>query len=161
MLADKIVFCDTGFMIRLLDETNELHENAIGYFRYLLQNGFKLKMSTISVAEYCVRGEVQDLPLRAVMLLPFNVNHAVQAGNFANILFEEKSKGVFKVDHRIIIQNDVKMMAQAQCENASCYLTFDSASKRMYDVLRSHGLLSYEFYDAHITYTERFGILQM
>lgn len=35
MTDNKVVFCDTGFVIRLLDETNELHENALGYFRYL------------------------------------------------------------------------------------------------------------------------------
>ena len=39
MAANKIVFCDTGFMIRLLDATNELHSNALGYFRYFLNEG--------------------------------------------------------------------------------------------------------------------------
>ena len=28
MSNDKIVFCDTGFVIRLLDRTSDLHENA-------------------------------------------------------------------------------------------------------------------------------------
>ena len=31
MSNSKIVFCDTGFVIRLLDRTSELHENARGY----------------------------------------------------------------------------------------------------------------------------------
>ena len=55
MSDNKIVFCDTGFVIRLLDRTSELHENALGYFRYFLENDYLIRMSTIAVAEFCVK----------------------------------------------------------------------------------------------------------
>ena len=53
MSNDKIVFCDTGFVIRLLDRTSDLHENALGYLRYFLENDYVIRMSTIAVAEFC------------------------------------------------------------------------------------------------------------
>ncbi len=55
MKDDKIVFCDTGFVIRLLDETNDLHNNALGYFQYFLEHDYIIRMSTIAVAEFCVK----------------------------------------------------------------------------------------------------------
>ena len=43
MSNNKIVFCDTGFVIRLLDRTSDLHENALGYFRYFLENDYLIR----------------------------------------------------------------------------------------------------------------------
>lgn len=161
MKDDKIVFCDTGFIIRLLDETNNLHDNAIGYFQYFLENDYLIRMSTIAVAEFCVKDSIENLPLRNILLSPFNANHAVKAGECANILLEAKAKGVLAVDARIIIQNDVKLLAQAQCDSASYYLTSDVQSKRMYDVLKDKGLISFDFTDIHTPCNEKFGILDL
>ena len=56
------------FFIRLLNEEDPLHENALGYFRYFLEHDFVIKISTIAIAEYCVRGEVSELPLKICSL---------------------------------------------------------------------------------------------
>ena len=161
MTDNKVVFCDTGFVIRLLDETNELHENALGYFRYFLENDYIIRMSTIAVAEFCVKDKVENLPLRNILLSPFNANHAVKAGECASILFGAKAKGALEVDSRILIQNDVKLLAQTQCEAAAYYLTSDAQSKRMYDVLKEKGKLTFDFTDIHIPYNEKFGMLEL
>lgn len=161
MTDNKVVFCDTGFVIRLLDETNELHENALGYFRFFLENDYIIRMSTIAVAEFCVKDKVENLPLRNILLFPFNANHAVKAGECASILFDAKAKGVLEVNSRILIQNDVKLLAQAQCEAAAYYLTSDTQSKRMYDVLKDNGELSFDFTDIHTPYNEKFGVLEI
>ena len=161
MKDDKIVFCDTGFVIRLLDETNELHNNALGYYRYFLENDYILRMSTIAVAEFCVKDSVEHLPLKNILLAPFNANHAVQSGECARILYDAKAKGVMVVDSRILIQNDVKLLAQAQCESASYFLTSDTQSKRMYDVLKEEGQLTFDFTDIHTPYNEKFGMLDI
>lgn len=161
MKDDKIVFCDTGFVIRLLDETNNLHDNAIGYFQYFLENDYIIRMSTIAIAEFCVKDSIENLPLRNILLSPFNANHAVKAGECAKILYEAKAKGVLEVDARIVIQNDVKLLAQAQYDLASYYLTADVRSKRMYDVLKDNGQLSFDFTDIHTPYNEKFGMLDL
>lgn len=161
MPDSKVVFCDTGFVIRLLDRTNELHPNAVDYFRNYLNEGYMFRMSTIAIAEYCVRGQMSELPLKEILPTPFNVYHAQETGKCADILFKEKAKGVRVANARILIQNDVKMFVQAQIEGAKCYLTADSESKTMYDILRNARKLSFEFIDIHVPYNERFGLLDM
>lgn len=159
MSDNKIVFCDTGFVIRLLDRTSELHENALGYFRYFLENDYLIRMSTIAVAEFCVKDKIENLPLQQILLSPFNAHHASKTGECARILYNAKAKGVIEVDARILIQNDVKLLVQAECESADFYLTSDSRSKRMYDVLKEEGKLSFDFTDIHTPYSVKFGIL--
>ena len=159
MSDNKIVFCDTGFVIRLLDRTSELHENALGYFRYFLENDYLIRMSTIAVAEFCVKDTIEHLPLQQILLSPFNAHHASKTGECARILYNAKAKGVIEVDARILIQNDVKLLVHAECESADFYLTSDSRSKRMYDVLKEEGKLSFDFTDIHTPYSAKFGIL--
>lgn len=70
------VLLDTSFFIRLLNDEDVLHENALSYYKYFLENDIVLKVSTISIAEYCVRGKLEDLPLKDIQIVPFNLNHA-------------------------------------------------------------------------------------
>lgn len=70
------VLLDTSFFIRLLNDTDPLHINAKAYFKYFLENDIILKVSTISIAEYCVRGSLDDLPLKNIQIIPFNLDHA-------------------------------------------------------------------------------------
>lgn len=63
-MEQDCVLLDTSFFIRLLNEEDPLHNNALGYFRYFLEHDFVIKISTIAIAEYCVRGEVSELPLK-------------------------------------------------------------------------------------------------
>lgn len=58
------VLLDTSFFCRFLNEDDKLFKNADGYFRYFIQNEIIMMISTISVAEYCVVGDIQELPLR-------------------------------------------------------------------------------------------------
>ncbi|MBR1788922.1 MAG: hypothetical protein IJ762_07030 [Bacteroidaceae bacterium] len=146
-------------MIRLLDKTSNLHENALGYFRYFLENDFLIRMSTIAVAEFCVKDQIEHLPLQQILLSPFNAIHASRTGECARILYSAKAKGVLEVNARVLIQNDVKLLVQAECESAEYYLTSDSRSKRMYDVLKENNKLSFDFTDIHIPFSAKFGIL--
>lgn len=160
MMGNKIVFCDTGFVIRLLDRTSDLHKNALGYFRYFLENDYIIRMSTIAVAEFCVKDKIEHLPLKQILLSPYNAYHASMTGECARILYNARAKGVIEVDARVLIQNDVKLLVQAECESAQYYLTSDSRSKRMYDVLKDSNKLSFDFTDIHNPHTQKFGILE-
>ncbi len=147
MLDSKVVFCDTNFFIHLLNRESSLCDNAREYYKYFLKNGYELYVSTIAIAEFCVKGRMEDLPLRSVRVSPFGVWHAKYAGNCANALFKARATGVLKIEHRVIILNDAKMMAQAQCEGANFYITSDSESKKMYEVLQKEGKVSFTFID--------------
>ena len=110
------VILDTSFMIRLLSESDPLHANAKGYFRYFLDHSIPMYFSTVSVAEYCVRGDFYDLPFANIRILPFNISHAKEAGRFASTLFTAKQKGLIEIPNRLIIPNDSKIFAQGSIE---------------------------------------------
>ena len=89
-MEQNCVLLDTSFFIRLLNEEDPLHHNALGYFRYFLEHDFIIKISTIAIAEYCVRGEVNELPLKNMLIVPFNFDHAQRAGKMIAEVYAEK-----------------------------------------------------------------------
>lgn len=58
----KSVLLDTSFFLRFLDDSDPLFKNADIYFRYFIQNEITMMISTISIAEYCVHGNIHELP---------------------------------------------------------------------------------------------------
>lgn len=155
------VLLDTSFFIRLLNAKDPLHNNALGYYKYFMDQGFVIKVSTIAIAEYCAGGDITDLPLRSVMVLPFNVNHAVRAGKMIAEVYEEKKQRGAKISPRMLIPNDTKMFAQADVDSdISFYVTSDAESKKIYDMLNvKEGRLSFNFIDITTPYTQYFGLL--
>ncbi len=154
------VLLDTSFFIRFLNEDDELFENADGYYKYFLKKEIALKCSTISVAEYCVRGNIDELPLINLQIIPFNLSHAKKAGEFANIVF--KNKESLDLSNRTIIPNDTKLFAQADSEEAiDAYLTSDTESIKLYDLLKKHFNIHFQIIDIHNKYSETFGILDL
>lgn len=130
------VLLDTSFIIRLLNDDDPLHNNALGYFKYFLEKDVSLYFSTISIAEYCVRGSISDLPLKNIRVLPFNIDHARRTGDFARILFEKKKGGEIIKTPRTIIPNDSKLFAQADIENSiNDFLTSDARSMKIWNIL--------------------------
>lgn len=51
-----------------------------------------LFISTISIAEYCVGSDKNELPLKNLIVLPFNIEHAEIAGKFEKILYKARKK---------------------------------------------------------------------
>ena len=127
---------DTSFFIRLLNPHDDLHKNAKEYFKHFLENEIELYCSTISIAEYCVRGQADELPLREIRILPFNYFHAVKAGEFASIAYEKKES--MKLPNRAIILNDIKLFAQASDEKEiSHFMTSDKDCITMYNAIKN------------------------
>ena len=89
-MMHKAILLDTSFFIRFLNESDPLFKNADGYFRYFLQKEIRMMISTISIAEYCVGGDIHELPLRNIQIVPFNLDHSKRAGEFARIAFNAK-----------------------------------------------------------------------
>lgn len=150
----------TSFFIRLLDRTDPLHTNAKGYFKYLAEHDFELCISTIAIAEFCVRGGVHELPLKNLQIVPFNLDHAKRTGEFAKIVFENKGK--LKLSERHVIPNDTKLFAQADIEKTvEFYLSSDSESLKIYNVIHSHTPPSFQFINLNTPHNETFGLLNL
>ena len=154
----KFVLLDTSFFIRLLNEQDPLHKNVLGYYRYFLENHFVLKCSTISIAEYCVQGGVDELPLKDVQIVPFNFNHAQRAGQLAKVVFQNRN--ALNISSRNVIPNDTKLFAQADSEDEiEIFATTDEECIKVYKLLNSHQKLNFEIMNVRKPYTEAFGIL--
>ncbi|MFN8711748.1 MAG: hypothetical protein ACK5Z2_02765 [Bacteroidota bacterium] len=87
----KSVLLDTSFFLRFLNDKDSLYTNADSYFRYFIENEIPMLISTISVAEYCIGGDVSELPLRNLQIIPFNLDHAKRAGDIARIVSAQRS----------------------------------------------------------------------
>ncbi len=164
MLKEKTfsVLLDTSFLIRLLSKNDPLHQNAEDYYRYFLEKEIPMYISTITVAEYCVNGDISELPLRSVRIIPFNIQHAPIAGGFANILYSARKTNDISVDNRLIIPNDVKLFAQAECTpDVKYFVTSDTKSSKLIDKISEKNVVSFEHMDIHEPYTLNFGILPM
>jgi predicted nucleic acid-binding protein len=156
------VLLDTSFFLRLLNEHDPLFKNSEGYFRYFLENDYILFISTISIAEYCVIGTIDQLPLRNLRVLPFNVDHAKRTGEFARILFSARRSGNVSFNERRIIPNDSKLFAQADVEAHIRYFAISDA-----ECMKAHAALTrntharFDIIDINQSYGDRFGILPL
>jgi len=153
------VLLDTSFFIRLLDRTSPLHASARVYFQYFLDKGHPLHLSTISVAEYCTRGTVTQLPMKNVRILPFNLDHGVTAGPLAKIVFDHKVT-LPPSTERLLIPNDTKLMAQAHKEpQIGFYATSDTRSRGIYELLNAQTKMNFRFLDIAIPCAQAFSEL--
>jgi hypothetical protein len=159
-MTHKAVLLDTSFFLRFLNDSDPLFKNADGYFRYFIQKEITMMISTISIAEYCVGGDVHELPLKNLQIVPFNLDHSKKTGEFAKIVFQNKGK--LRLRERNIIPNDTKLFAQADCERTvEFYLSSDSESLKIYRLLKQETNPKFQFIDLNTPYNETFGILDL
>lgn len=146
-------------MIRLLDETDPLHHNALQYYKHFLGKGIPMYFSTISIAEYCVGAEYEDLPFETIRIMGFNDADAREAGKFARILFEARSKGYLEIQNRKIIPNDSKIFAQGSLKkDIKYFVTADTASKKQIEILRCTCGADIQHLDIHNTLPSQPGL---
>src|SRR5690606_15896243 len=121
-----------------------------------------LKVSTISIAEYCVLGKLEDLPLKNIQILPFNLKDAERTGEFAKIIFTESKISIENLSPRAIIPNDSKLFAQADLDNSiSHFVTSDVRSKNTLALLKKGIIPKFDIIRIDIPYSETFGILDL
>ncbi len=159
-MTHKSVLLDTSFFLRFLNDSDPLFKNADDYFRYFLQKEITMMVSTISIAEYCVGGDVHELPLRNLQIVPFNLDHSKRTGEFAKIVFQNKGK--LKLKERNIIPNDTKLFAQADGERTiEFYLSSDTESCKIFNLLKQEASPKFQFIDLNTPYNETFGLLDL
>jgi predicted nucleic acid-binding protein len=154
------VLLDTGFFIRLLNSKDLLHENTKGYYLYFLEKGITMKVSTISIAEFCVKGDITDLPLKTLKISPFNFDHAKKAGEFARIIHENRMKQKIEIEQRIIIANDSMLLAQADIDDTvDAFVTSDEKIQSIVNLLKSETNVRFSYIGLKTPSNQFFGTL--
>lgn len=125
MMMNKSVLLDTSFLISLVDTERTNHQNAKDYFKYFLDENYKLYLSTIVASEFLCKGSIEDLPHEQLRVLPFNFSHAERLP----FLFSELKTSDIT---RIQVKDDYKIACQAQHHEIGYFITDD---KPIYDKL--------------------------
>lgn len=156
------VLCDTSYFIRWAKPNETLHPAAHAYLKFLVEGGHTLHVSTIALAEYAVRDAIANLPLRYFRVVPFNVDHAQRAGEFARAVFEARGSLPQQITQRTIIPNDTKMFAQADVTpGITHYLTADSESEKVYQLLKTKAEPRFLFLHLSTPWHQAFGELDI
>lgn len=134
----KAVLLDSGFLIRLMNPNDTLHQVALGLFKEYVTNGVVCKVSTIALAEYGVKGDMRYLPTRYLHYVPFVYRHAEVASVFMRTVIKVKEERGAVISPRVIIPNDTKMFAQASAEpDVFAFVSADAEAKKVYDLLEN------------------------
>jgi hypothetical protein len=103
-----------------------------------LNNNPPIYFSAIVAAEISVKQSITDFPLKNFRAIPFNIPHAIEAARLWNAL-GTRDNG----DSRVVIRDDVKLMAQAAHESIPFILTEDVSTLYKYcERLRISGSLN-------------------
>jgi hypothetical protein len=157
------VLCDTSFFIRLNNPEDPFHSNARGYLKFLQEGDHLIYVSTIALAEYAVRDSFSNLPMRYLRVLPFNIDHAVTAGEFARIVFAKRDQLPPEIhQQRVIIPNDTKMFAQAHVTpSITHYLTADVKCEGVHKLLHTESSLAFHLLSVRVSHHQTFGVLNL
>lgn len=154
------ILFDTGFLIRLNRPKDPLHGNARGYLKFFLSEGHPVFVSTIALAEYAVRDEIENLPMRYLRVVPFNIDHAQRAGGFAEAVLKNRDQLPESGTDRTLIKDDTKMFAQADMlEKVTHFLTADKKCESVYKVLKEQTSLKFKIISLSTPFHESFGML--
>jgi predicted nucleic acid-binding protein len=157
-LGINSIMLDTSFCIRLMDEQDALHSNALAYFKYFLTERITIHLSTIAVAEYAVGDDSSNLPIDKLQLESFDFRDATTAGLFHKELIGNKHN--VEGYNRRIIANDIKILAQLKNRSIEAIITKDVASFSKYvQPLIDASLLNARFIDLNVPLNQALGEL--
>ena len=132
----KAVLLDSGFLIRLMNPNESLHQVALDLFKEYITSGVVCKVSTIALAEYGVKGDLRFLPTKYLQFVPFVYSHAEVASVFMRTIIKVKQERGVVITPRVVIPNDTKMFAQASAEpDVFAFVSADAEAKKVSDML--------------------------
>jgi Mg/Co/Ni transporter MgtE len=91
--------------------------------------------------------------------LPFNLNHAERSSALARVAYDSKRKGIVKLESRVVIPNDTKILAQAEEAEADIFIARDDNCEKVYQLMKEEGLLSFRYVDLRVPPHKAFGEL--
>lgn len=107
---------DTSFLISLAKPSETNHAAARQYYKGCLDRQVPLYLSTIVVSEFSVKQSVMDLELRNFIVLPFNIDHGIKAGQLWSLILRDDG------DSKTVVKDDLKLIAQCACEGSISHL---------------------------------------
>lgn len=132
--VEKSILLDTGFLITVFDDQRPNHATALDLYKFFIEHGFLIFLSSIVVAEFCTRGDIKQLPLNNFLPLGFDIFDGALAGklNFSTFMKPGGDRD------RASVKDDVKLLAQMLQRNISYFATEDGPfTKKVSDEFRA------------------------
>lgn len=150
------ILVDTCFIVNVLNSSLPFHQEAYDFFtRFSKDDSVILKMSTIAISEFAIKGSLDTLPDN-LQILPFNYSHAVKAGEFGRATSKCRKEAVNGTTSRAIVSSDSKMLAQAEIDNFDYFISADSNARSAFQWLKDAGLTHFDFIDITSTSCKEF-----
>ncbi len=118
---------DTSYLITLSDSSRQQHETAKQYFKSCIDASVVMHLSTIAIAEFSVNQAIPDFIYANCIVLPFNVDEAIEAGRIHQLLKDtpQNSPQAKSSGDRVALKDDIKLIAQAHRNAIEFVLTED------------------------------------
>lgn len=121
-MADGVLL-DTSFLISFVDPNRRHHAVAVQFFKHFVGEGIPMFLSTIVAAEFHQKQKVTDLPLDAMLVLPFNLDDAMNAAEL-DFTHYKCTSGL----ERAALKDDFKLLGQAKAHGLAFVITEDGRS---------------------------------
>lgn len=121
-MADGVLL-DTSFLISFADPNRKHHAVAVQFFKHFEVEGIPMFLSTIVASEFHQKQKVTDLPLDAMLVLPFNLVDAMNAAEL-DFTHYKRTPGV----ERAALKDDFKLLGQAKAHDLAFVITEDGRS---------------------------------
>ena len=155
------VLLDSSFLIGLVNPKDAHHENAVGYWKYFLEQEARMYLSTIVLSEFSSGHSITDFPiLRQLIPIPFSYREAVLAGTLKAQKIAHDGKLRQKDDpSRVQIKDDIKIIAQLlSAAYIQSIATSDSKMRSVFDFSCGYIGQSKSFLDISIPYERAFNL---
>jgi hypothetical protein len=110
-------------LISFADPARKHHAVAVQFFKLFASEGVPMYLSTIVASEFHMKQPVTDLPLDAIIVLPFNLNDAMRAAELDFSAYKG-SPGVA----RDALKDDFKLLGQLKVSDIAFVITEDARS---------------------------------
>lgn len=131
------VLLDTSYLITLVDSSRANHNIAKEYYRLMIEEGIPMYFSSIVASEFGIRQPISDLPLKNFRFSVFGIHHGNESARLWAALGNRDPS-----DDRTAVKDDLKLLAQASCDDIGFILTEDASTLAKYcNRLRSSGSL--------------------
>lgn len=124
----KSVLLDTCFLISFVDKLRPNHENAIGFYKYFIENKISMYLSSIVVSEFSIKQSIEDLPLEDFRSLSYNIPDSYASVSIYNEMMNDKPEGAC----RNCIKDDYKLTGLCEFNKIDYLITED---RRFFDKL--------------------------
>lgn len=135
------VLVDTSFLISLFDPERPHHSIAKKYYKYFIRNSIDMHLSVIVIAEFNQVQPIADVMSSGNFIpLPFNFEDSLKTSDVAYQLggVERKRDG-----SNPKYKDDLKLLAQASCNNIDFIITEDESTLARYcERLSKGGIIS-------------------